>query len=49
VAFFEDFGKPGFFRINDISEKLKQINDDMVARFRKSVIFSSNFFRRIFE
>lgn len=49
VAFFEDFGKPGFFRINDISEKLKQINDDMVARFRKSFIFSSDFFRRIFE
>lgn len=49
VAFFEDFGKPGFFRISDVSEKLHELNDTIVTSFRKSGFFSSGLLRRIFE
>jgi RsiW-degrading membrane proteinase PrsW (M82 family) len=48
-AFFSSNGRLGFFRVEDVSERLQAINDDLLNRFRKRSYITANLMRRIFE
>ena len=49
TAFFEESGKMGFFNINNITERLKLLNDTMTARFRKKSLLSARLLQKIFD
>lgn len=48
-AFFGSDGSLGFFRIKDLAERLKTINENLAERFRKQAFVSANLLKRFFE
>jgi RsiW-degrading membrane proteinase PrsW (M82 family) len=48
-AFFGHGGKKVFFRVSDVSERLRAINDELLNRFRKRSFISANLLKRFFE
>ncbi len=49
TAFFEESGKMGFFNLNNMTERLKLLNDTMTARFRKKSLLSARLLQKIFD
>jgi len=49
AAFIDETWKLGFFRVDDIAERLQAINNALLKRFRKRSLFSGSMIRKFFE
>ena len=49
AAFFRSRGDHGFFRVSDVADRIKAINDANVIRFRKSSFITAGMLGRIFD
>lgn len=49
AAFFEQFGRMGFFKVSDVTERLNLLNEAMLERFRKPNLLSPKLLQKIFE
>ncbi len=49
TAFFKNRGGYGFFRVDDVADRLKDINEAAVRMFSKTSFISGNMLKRIFE
>lgn len=48
-AFIDENGKIGFFRVDDVADRLGMINEAIETRFRKRSFISGNLLRKFFE
>ena len=48
-AYFGSSGSRGFFRVNELAERLQVINEELMTRFRKRSFMSATLLRRLFE
>jgi len=48
-AFLDGNRKTGFFRVDDLSERLGVINEELLTRFRKRSFISGGLLRKLFE
>ncbi len=48
-AFLGENGRHGFYRVDDIEERIQVINDKLLTRFRKRSLISMKLLRRFFE
>jgi hypothetical protein len=49
AAFFEEHARMGFFRVNDVTERLKLLNESILARFRQTTFLSVKLLQKIFD
>jgi RsiW-degrading membrane proteinase PrsW (M82 family) len=49
TAFFKNRGGYGFFKVSDMADRMKAINDATVNRFRKTSFISGQMLKHIFE
>ena len=49
VAFIDERRETGFFRVDDVAERIRIINETLLTRFTKRSIFSGNMLKRLIE